>query len=173
MVRDVAMTAAVLGFFSAAWFGWAQDRPPASWKVRLVVGSVAGMALAVAGGLLAWRNWDTGSVLGDDASMRTYLIIVGIEFGVAALGVLVLFATRRAEFMPPWICLVVGVHFVPMAPVLENAALYVLGALLTAVALAAIPLARRRDVAVSASTGAGAGTVLVLFAAGTALTMLW
>jgi len=27
-VRDAAMTAAIFGFFSAGWDGWAQDDPP-------------------------------------------------------------------------------------------------------------------------------------------------
>jgi hypothetical protein len=39
-LRDAAMTAAVLGFFASAWFGWAQDDPPRSWRRPLVAGSV-------------------------------------------------------------------------------------------------------------------------------------
>jgi len=171
LLRDGAMTTAILAFFASAWFGWAQERPPVSWKGRLIVGSVLSVAMAVTGGLLAWLNWGTGSVLNGDAAFRTYLIIVGIEFCVAALGSVALVVARRTEYFAPWICLVVGVHFYPMAPVLENAGLYVLATVLTAGALLAIPLARRRSLTVSAVTGAAAGTALLLFAAWTAVTL--
>jgi len=39
-LRDAATTAAVLGFFASAWFGWAQDDPPRSWRRPLVAASV-------------------------------------------------------------------------------------------------------------------------------------
>jgi hypothetical protein len=171
LLRDGAMTTAVLGFFASAWFGWAQERPPAAWRPPLVAGSALGVALAITGGVLAWLHWGSGSVLNDDAAFRTYLIIVGIEFGVAALGSVALLLARRATYLAPWICLVVGVHFYPMAPVLENAGLYVLATVLTIVALLAVPVAVRRNLTVSAVSGAGAGTALALFAAWTAITL--
>ena len=171
LLRDGAMTTAVLSFFASAWFGWAQERPPVSWRTPLVVGSVLSVALTVTGGLLAWLNWGSGSVLNDDAAFRTYLIIVGIEFGIAAIGSVVLLVRRRSQYLAPWICLVVGVHFYPMAPVLENAGLYVLATVLTAVALLAVPAANRRGQTISAVTGAGAGAALLLFGACTAVIM--
>jgi hypothetical protein len=38
--RDSAMTALILGFFASCWFGWAQERPPASWRGPLIAGAV-------------------------------------------------------------------------------------------------------------------------------------
>lgn len=91
---------------------------------------------------------------------------MGIEFGVAAIGAAVLLLLRRAGHLAPWICLVVGMHFYPMAPVLENADLYLLGTLLTAVALVSPVVAARRELPASAVTGAGAGPLLLVFALG-------
>ncbi|CAL9545716.1 hypothetical protein SUDANB121_04350 [Nocardiopsis dassonvillei] len=165
LLRDATMTTAVLGFFAAAWFGWAQERPPGGPATRwLGGGSALGVLLAVAGGVLSWLHWDTGSVLGEGSAMALYLIVLGVEFGAALLGVLVLLAMGRSEYLAPWVCLVVGVHFFPMAPILENPLLYPLGAWLTLWPFLAVRWANRRDLAYSYTTGAGAGPALLLFA---------
>jgi hypothetical protein len=159
-VRDGAMTALILGFFASSWFGWAQERPPASWRRPLIAGAVLCMAVAVAGGVLAVQNWSEASALDRPGAMRQFGIIVGIEFGVAALGAIVLALRGHSAFMAPWICLVVGVHFWPLAPVLDNPLLVVLGVALTAVAVAAVLVSRRTNLAPSAIAGAGAGVAL-------------
>lgn len=168
-IRDAAATAAIFGFFGCMWFGWAQEKPPQAWKKWLVAGSVLSVLTAVAGGLLAWRHWSDGTAF-DDATGRTFGIIVGIEFAVAGLGALLLALRRRPEFIPAWIALVVGVHFFPLAPLLHYPLLYVVAALVTLVALAAIPVARSRSLLVSAVTGVATGTILLataLFSAAT------
>ncbi|MEV6520426.1 hypothetical protein AB0M43_00620 [Longispora sp. NPDC051575] len=163
-LRDSAMTAAVLGFFASSWFGWAQERPPTRWKAPLTAGSVASLLVAAVGAVVAWRNWSTGSALGEPGAMRQYGIIVGVEFGIAALGAAGIALWGRQRYLAPWICLVVGVHFWPMAPVLRSPSLYALGALLTVVALASVPVSRVSGLTQSAVTGAAAGTVLFGFA---------
>lgn len=163
-IRDSAMTALILGFFASSWFGWAQERPPAAWRTPLIVGSVLSLAIAVLGGVYAWRNWSGASALGDDGAMRRYLILLGIEFGVAGLGAIALAATGHSQWLAPWICLVVGVHFWPMASVLENPMLVPLGILLALVAIAGVLVARGSDIAPSAVTGLGAGVCLLAFA---------
>ncbi|MGW5878820.1 hypothetical protein ACWFMI_19960 [Nocardiopsis terrae] len=165
LLRDAAMTLAVFGFFSAAWFGWAQERPPAgAARWLLGAGSSLGTLAAAAGGLLAWRHWNGGSVLAEDPDMNLYLIILGVESGLALLGVLVLLAMGRSDYFAPWVCLVVGAHFFPLAPVLANPVLYVLGAWLTAWPFLAVRWAHRQDLAPSFTTGTGAGPALLLAA---------
>lgn len=162
--RDNAMTALILGFFASSWFGWAQERPPAAWRPLLIGGALLSVAVAVVGAVLAWRNWSGGSALSEPGAMRHYAIIVGVEFGVAAAGAAGIAAWGRSEYIAPWICLVVGAHFVPMAPALENPSLIVLGVLMVAIAVAAVAVSRRTGLAPSALTGVGAGVALLGFA---------
>lgn len=162
--RDAAMSALILGFFASSWFGWAQERPPGSWRLPLTLGAVASISVAALGGLLAWQNWSSGSALSAAGAMRMYAVTVGVEFACAGVGAALLAWRGHARHLAPWICLVVGIHFWPMAPLLEDSGLYVLGGVLVVVAVAAMLLARRTSVSPSALTGAGAGTALFLFA---------
>lgn len=77
--RDAAATAAVLGFFGSAWFGWAQDSPPQAWRSALVAGSILSLLVCAAGTLLTWRRWSEPTAL-DAQTSRVFGIVVGIEF---------------------------------------------------------------------------------------------
>ncbi|WP_035855295.1 hypothetical protein [Cryptosporangium arvum] len=158
-LRDAAMTAAIFGFFAMGWFGWAQEAPPKGWKPYLVAGSIVG-GLASAGGLAtALTHWDDGTALGADGG-RTFGIVVGIEFGAAAIGAVALALTGRSRWIPVWVAFVVGVHLFPVAGVFDYAVIGVVGVLITAASLAAVPIARSRDLAPSAVTGAPTGVAL-------------
>jgi hypothetical protein len=163
-IRDGAMSALILGFFASSWFGWAQEKPPSGWRSPLMVGAVLSLIVAVLGAVYAWRNWSGGSALSEPGAMRQYGIIVGVEFGVAAAGAATIGLWGHSEYIAAWVCLVVGVHFWPMAPVLKSPPLIALGALLVAVAVVAVLVSRRTGAAPSAITGAGAGTALLGFA---------
>jgi hypothetical protein len=162
--RDDAMIALILGFFASSWFGWAQEGPPAGWRSLLIAGAVLSLVVAAVGAVAAWRNWSGGSALSEPGAWRRYAIIVGVEFGIAAAGAAGIALWGRREFIAPWVCLVVGVHFWPMAPVLKRPSLIVLGALLTAIAVAAVLVSQRTGLAPSAITGLGAGVALLGFA---------
>ncbi len=159
-VRDAAVSAAILGFFASAWFGWAQEQPPPGWRRWLIAGAVAGLLTAIAGGVVAWLNWDTGTVFDADTG-QSFGIVVGIEVLLAGLGAWYLASRRRNELIPPWVALVVGVHFFPLAPLFQDPMFYVLAVAVTLGALASVPLARSRSVAISAVTGAVTGSILL------------
>lgn len=161
-VRDNAATAAVFGFFASAWFGWAQEKPPVG-RNALVVGSIVSLLIAVAGGILTWQHWQDGTAFDEDTS-RTFGLIVAIEFALAGAGALVLARRRKADIIPAWVALVVGVHLFPVAGLLGIPLIYVVAALVTLAALASVPIARSRAVAVSAVTGALVGSILLLAA---------
>jgi hypothetical protein len=163
-LRDSAMTGLVLGFFASSWFGGAQERPPDPWRTPLIVGTVASLVVAVGGGVYAWRNWSSSSALGESGAMWRFIIIVWAEVIIAALGAAVLIVRRHTAYLAPWICLVVGLHFLPMAPVLENPSLLLLGGLLIAVAAVTVLVSRRTPIAPSAVTGLCAGLTLLGFA---------
>ena len=169
--RDGAMTALILGFFASSWFGWAQEKPPPGWRSPLIVGAVLSLIVAVVGAVYAWRNWSGGSALSEPGAMRHYGIIVGVEFGTAAAGAAALALWGRGEYTAAWVCLVVGAHFWPMAPVLNSPSLVALGVLLTVVAAAAVFVSRQTGIAPSAVTGAGAGVALLDFASWAAVSV--
>ena len=68
---------------------------------------------------------------------------------------------RRSDLTPAWIALVVGVHLFPVAALMRYTFIYAVAALVTLVAVAAVPVARSRGVAVSAVTGLATGSVLL------------
>lgn len=158
--RDAAMTAVVFGFFASSWFGWAQEQPPAAWRNPLIAGSVVSLLITVAGAVLAWQSWFDGTAF-NPTTGRAFGIVVGIEFAISGLGAGVLAVLRKAPFIPAWVALVVGVHLFPLAPLLQYSLLYVTAALVSLVALLAVPLARSRSVTVSAVTGLTVGIVLL------------
>ena len=159
-VRDAAMTAAIFGFFASGWFGWAQEAPPPGWSRRLAVGSVLSIAVAVAGGVVGWQHWSDGTVFGPETS-RDFGIVVGIEFGLAGLGAIILALRKRKEFIPPWVAFVVGVHLFPVAVILHYPLIHLIGALVTIASLVAVPLARSRSWAISFATGLLTGPALL------------
>ncbi|WP_327032545.1 hypothetical protein [Micromonospora ureilytica] len=160
-VRDAAATAFVFGFFASSWFGWAQEAPPKPWRPALIAGSILSLLTAAAGGLLAWSHWSDGTAFDADTS-RTFGIVVGIEFGVAAIGAGLLALLRRRELIAPWIALVVGVHLFPVAELLDYPSIHLVAALVTVAAVVAIPAARARALAVSAVVGLSTGVALLL-----------
>ena len=169
---DLAVTTAVFGLFSFAWFGWAQERPPAD-RVRWALGAGSLLALGptVYGVMRALDSRSEGAIAaGDD--LGTYLIVVGPEFALALVGAIVLWVVDRSEYTSAWICLVVGAHFFPLAPLLNQPILYLVGVLICAWPFLAVRGAHRRDVSISFATGVGAGVCLLFFGVVLALTLI-
>ena len=162
--RDRGMTALLLGFFSAGWFGWGHAAPTGGLAIWLDIGGAVALLVAVAGTFVAFRSPAATAVLRDRSSARRYGIIVGIEFGLAGVGAGILGGIAHAELIPVWVCAVVGVHFFPLAPVLRDRLLVPLGVLMTMVALAALVLELATDIAASTVTGVGAGVLLLAYA---------
>lgn len=158
--RDAAVTAAIFGFFAAGWFGWAQDDPPTGWRGWLTAGSVVSMIVAIAGGVLAWLNWSSATAF-DRGTAITFGIIVVIEVALSAIGAVVLTRRGWSDLVAPWIALIVGIHFFPLAPLLEFPLIYVTATAVTIGAVIAVPLARAKKAAPSAYTGLFAGAALL------------
>lgn len=166
-VRDAAVTAAIFGFFAASWFGWAQDQPPQRWRVWLIAGSAGSLIVAIAGGLLAWRNWSTGTVFDRQTSI-VFGVVVAVEVLLAAIGVAILTRRGRSDLVATWIALIVGLHLYPLAPLFESPLLYLTATVITVGALTSLPLARAKGTTASTYTGLITGSTLV----GTALICL-
>jgi hypothetical protein len=162
-IRDAAMTAVVFGFFASSWFGWAQEAPPATWRRWLGAATVLSLITAAGGGIVAWRHWSSGTAF-DDVTGRAFGVVVGIEFGAAAVGAVMLALNRRAEWIPVWVAFVVGAHLFPVAAIMDYPAVHVAGALVTVAAVTAVPWSRARSLQPSAAVGPLAGTALLAVA---------
>ena len=161
--RSRGVTVAVDGFFAFVWFGWGQADAPSWLVVPLAVGTGLGVVLAVVGVVATKRSAGRLPAMSDPAVRRRYGILVGLEFGLLGAGAAVLGVTGLYQWVPVWICFGVGVHFFPLAEVLENPSLRPLGVLLVAVALAALVTGLASAVAPSTVTGLGAGLCLLAF----------
>jgi hypothetical protein len=157
--RDAAFTALFLGFFAAAWFGWAQAG--GRFTPWLIAGSVLSWLVAAAGLVIGLRSPAAGSATRRPGAGRRYGIIVGTEFGSAAVGAAILGVIGQAEYIPVWVCAVVGVHFFPLAPVLADDGLKILGVAAVLVACAGLATALLSDVDAVTVTGIGAGLLLL------------
>lgn len=170
LTRDLLLTAAIFGFFAFVWFGWAQEDPPPAARIPLGVGSGIGAALAIGFGILTAMNWDEPTAMDPSGTgFRNYLIIVAVEFVIAAAGGIALAFSRWKRFVPVWILLVVGLHFFALAPVLDMPALNILAGLLVAIVAATMALARF-TLTPSFIGGALAGIVLLVFSGIAAIT---
>lgn len=164
LIRDTAVTAAVLAVAANAWFGWAQEYPPPRWRPLLIAAWIVTLPLVVTAVGLVWANWDEPSALDTEAARSWFGVVVALEVTLSAVGAYVLSRVGLSRWTSPWVCLVVGLHFVPLAVLFEAPGLHLLGALLIGVSGAAMLSADRRRLHPSALTGAGAGLVLLLFA---------
>jgi hypothetical protein len=160
---DSGMTALVLGFFAMMWFGWGQADASSGLTGILTIGSGASFVIAVVGAFRVFHSRRTDGALRQPAAQRRYGLIVGIETVLIAVGAVVVGATAGADFIPVWICAVVGLHFFPLAA-LFGPALRGLGVAVTGVAVAALVLGALTDIAPSSVTGAGAGLAMLTFA---------
>jgi hypothetical protein len=163
--RDRGMTALIEGFFGFMWFGWGRADASSGLRVVLAVGAVLAVAVAVAGGVQAFRSPASESSLHERAAWRRYNLIVGLEFALAGVGAAALGAAGQSDFIPAWVCAIVGVHMFPLASLLGDRLLVPLGVLLAAVAVVALAAGLAGRVPPSTVTGLGAGALLTLFGA--------
>ena len=162
------MTALTLGVAATAWFGWGNAQPPAGRRPGLAAGSVLGVAAAIAGGWYARRLRSTGSAMADRRVRRGYGITVGVEVAAIVAGAVALGLRWRA-YLPAWILLVVGVHFIPLGRLFNIGALTWAGLALIPVAAAAAVTGAATGVQPSTVAGAGGGLVCL----GCAAACLW
>ncbi|SHF03831.1 hypothetical protein SAMN05444392_106179 [Seinonella peptonophila] len=158
------MYTAIFGMFSFCWFGWAQENPRKNW--RLYIGLASGIAFIISaiGIYLSVKNWHGRTVLSDPSVYKYYLVVVLIEFLLAAIGAFVLIKYKKNNYVAPWIALIVGVHFFWLKNIFKDSSLYILAILVIGVAIISIWLSKKLNTANSAITGIGVGFVLFCFA---------
>src|SRR5262245_37843045 len=163
--RTAANAVIIEAFFALAWFSWGQERPPGWESIVLTVGAILAVLVMVGGVVMARRARHEPSPLAAPGAGRRYGIIVGTEFASIGAGAAILGATGQAEFIAAWVCLVVGVHFVPLDRVFPGIGLVALGAAVVCVAVAAFIVGATTSTLPSTVTGLGAGACLLAHAA--------
>jgi hypothetical protein len=124
-LRDQFFTTAWFGLMSFVWFGWAQEDPPRRWRVWLGAGSALGIGLAVAFGVLTSMNWDQPTAL--EGKYVWFGVLVAAEVVAAGVGCLVLARRRASRWMAWWVAIVVAAHFLPLALLLSDFGVAVVG----------------------------------------------
>lgn len=165
-LRDALFTTAWFGLMTGVWLGWAQEAPLRRLRPWLVVGSVVGLALAVGFGIAVGMNWGSPSAL--DGKYQWFGVLVGVEWLAAGLGCGLLAQRKRERWMAWWVGLVVAVHFVPLAFLLSDLSIGVVGVLQVVALLVLLPRLRREDTPTSATVGPVMGYSLLAYALVTA-----
>ena len=125
----------------------------------------------MAGGLLTWQYWSTGTAFNPETG-RTFGILVALAFVIAGAGAGLLIALHKRHLIPPWIALVIGAHFFPLARLAHYPLLIVVAVIVILVALVAAPFARSQSITVSAITGLTTGLVLLAAAISALVTVV-
>lgn len=124
-VRDHAFTIAWFGLMAVAWFGWSQEDPPSHWRWKLGVGSIIGLAFTGAFGYAMVTRWGHDSAL--EGRYEWLGLLVLIEVVAATVGSVYLHRGGNGRWAAWWVALVVAAHFVPLAFLVEDGSLILLG----------------------------------------------
>ncbi|WP_106402993.1 hypothetical protein [Actinocorallia populi] len=162
-VRDQTFTVAWFGLMAFVWLGWSQEDPPPSWRKWLGLGSALGVALALGFGFLTARHWSDGTAL--DGRYHWFGVLVAVEVAAAGAGSAVLARRNAGRWTAWWVALVVALHFLPLAALLDDASIAVFGVLQCAGLLLLVGSLRRGDVTTSRHAGPLMGTSLLAYAA--------
>lgn len=160
--RDHAFTIAWFGLMALVWFGWAQEDPPRSRRWQLGAGSAVGLVLLGVFGYAVVRRWGEGTAL--EGRYAWFGVLVLAEVVLAGLGCLVLWRRRQLRWAAWWVAMVVALHFLPLAILLDDGSLSVLGVVQAVWLLVVQPRLRTQPGPTSRTVGPLMGSTLLAFA---------
>ncbi|GAK13134.1 hypothetical protein [Geomicrobium sp. JCM 19039] len=163
-IRDYAMFTAVFGMFSFAWFGWAQEGPREHWRKYIGIASGIALLVSLLGIYLSVMNWNEATALSEVGSLTTYLIVFYAEFIIGGIVAFLLIRANKGDYVAPWICFIVGIHFIFLVNVFNDSSLYLLAILLIVISAMSPTISKKMNVRNSAITGISSGFVLFCFA---------
>lgn len=160
--RDHAFTIAWFGLMAMVWFGWGQEDPPQRWRSRLGAGSVLGVVLLVLFTYGVILRWDDGTAL--EGRYPWFGVLVLLEVLVAGIGCLLLWRKQESRWMAWWVALIVALHFIPLAFLLNDWSLTVLGLVQVGGLIVLVPRLKAIDGPSSRLVGPVMGLTLLVFA---------
>ncbi|RBP64261.1 hypothetical protein DFO66_107138 [Brevibacterium sanguinis] len=169
-LRDQAWAVAWLALMAAGWFGWAQEDPKPGLRRWLGAGSVLGLLVTIAFGLLVARNWSSPTAL--DGRYWVFGVVVAAEVLLIGGGCIVLARRGQKRWYGWWIGLCVAVHFVPLVWVFADWSYLVLALVQVAGLLLMVPLLRRGEYPTSRWACPWIAATFLLFAITSAVVLL-
>lgn len=163
-LRDIATSVAIYGFFGFVWFGWALEGPKESWKKYLGIACGASLLVGLLGVYLVFNYQDEASALMGTTLSTWYYAIVLIEFLLGGIVAYILYKKKLEDYIAPWICLIVGIHFSPLAFIFQDPTMHVLTLLFIVTSIVTVKRLKTISYRASAITGIGAGSTLLCFA---------
>lgn len=142
-LRDQTVAIAWLAFMAAGWFGYSQEDPKPKFRGWLGAGSVLGFLLAIAFGILSFRNWNTASAL--DGQYWVFGVVVVAEVVVIGAGCWWLAHRKAARWYGWWVGFCVALHFLPLAWVFGDWSYVALTVVQVVGLLWMLPMLRRGD----------------------------
>ena len=121
--RDLAFIAAAFGVAALVWSAWAQEHPPRGWwwRAALGIGSLAGLTLAVAGGVLLARLWATPTAIEPGtAAFVLYVVVFWVELAFAVVVSVIAIRGGWSDFVSPALLALVGLDLIVLAPALQQ-----------------------------------------------------
>lgn len=148
-IKGLASAGFFMAFFGAAWWGWGVGGVQGVFAGETVAffGMLAlATIILVSGGILLLRAarrlpQDTSSVAQAHDAVegkrygRTFGFVFGLEIVIIVLGIILLTRFHHPEFLLPFVAIVVGLHFFPLARLFNVRLYYVTGALLVLAAV--------------------------------------
>lgn len=169
-LRDQAFAIAWLAVMGAGWLGWAQEDPRPRLRPVLGAGSVLGILLAGAFGVVVARNWGTPTAL--EGSYWVFGLVVLAEAVLIGVGCIVLARRGQTRWYGWWIGLCVALHFIPLAYVFSDWSYVVLSAVQVVGLVVMRPTLQRASHPTSRWACAWVGATFLLYALISAVTFL-
>lgn len=159
--RARGIAAGLSGLFALLWFNWGSTAVSSPVSHLLDVARALALLLIVGGIVLTARSAAGSTPMTSPAIRRKYGALVGAEFALLAAGNVVFAAAGLGEWIPVWVCLGVGLHFLPLARVFRETSLNVLGGALVVAAAGALISGLTTAAAPRMVAGTGAGLCLL------------
>lgn len=147
---------------AVAWFGWSQEDPLPRWRWWLVIGSLAGLVFAGIFGFSVASRWTDASAL--EGRYEWFGVLVLVEVIAATTGSLYLQRRGRRRWAAWWVALVVAVHFIPLAFLVADMSLIILGVVQGGMLVALVKPMRESRWSTSRVVGPMMGFTMLLFA---------
>lgn len=163
-LRDIAISIVIYGFFGFVWFGWALESPKSSWKKYLAIACGISFLVGLLGVYFVFVNQNEASALMETTLSNWYYLTVIFEFLLGGIVAYILYKLNLEDYIAPWICLIVGLHFFPLAYIFQDLTMLLLALLLVITSAFTVKRMKFISYKASAITGIGAGSTLLLFA---------